>query len=340
MFSDMLKRQLEQEVVGQPRAVDRLVRAVTLARSGIPRQGPLGIFLFMGPSGTGKTHLARVLTRTLHGEESRLVVADMASGIESSPWASIIGQIAPLFALPGPTPAAPAAAPPMSVVLLEQLEKARPEVVRRLAMVLETGQFLLPDRRRASLHNTFVIMTSNLCERQILDEGHGIGFRADSDENERRRVFEACFDAASKQWGADFLGRLDDFIIFHRLDEASLEAILDRHLERLTAFLAARGIGLEVLGPARRFLLGKGSQDARCGARLLVRAVTWHLEFPIADLLASGRLLPQMRVVVDHREADKHLHFVVPEEGAVHVPGPGEPVGRPIAVRWDDAALA
>ncbi len=340
MYSDVLKRQLEQEVVGQPRAVDRLVRAVTLARSGIPRQGPLGIFLFMGPSGTGKTHLARVLTRTLHGEESRLVVADMASGIEANPWSAIIGQIAPLFVLAGPLPGAPVTAPPLSVVLLEQLEKARPEVVRRLAMVLETGQFLLPDRRRASLQNTFIVMTSNLCERQILDEGHGIGFRADIDENERRRVFETCFDAASKQWGADFLGRLDDFIIFHRLDEQSLEVILERHIERLAMFLSMRGISIEVLPAAREFLLRKGTADARCGARLLVRAVTWQLEFPVADLLASGQLVPGLRLLVDHRQDEKFLHFVLPEEGTALVPPAGGPACRPVPVRWEEPARA
>jgi ATP-dependent Clp protease ATP-binding subunit ClpC len=318
MFSDIVKAALEAEVIGQPRAVHGVVRGVTWAASGMSRDdGPLCTYMFMGPSGTGKTHLVEVLARTLHGDSRRMAVADCTYSGQGDPWTSFVAQFANLFAVPRPDdPWSVLEAPPLSILLIEYLERARPEVIKTLAAALETMQLTLPEGRRGSLRNCLVFITSALCSREILDAaGARIGFSGSGeDETEQARIYKQCSDAAHQQYGTNMMARMDDLIVFHRLQESHKAEILDRLIATLNAWLRPRKLRCEVHPEAREFLLERGRRNLAMGARELLRAHRRFVEFPLADLVISGRVPAEGLVVVDHRPPEKNLHFTVSEE--------------------------
>jgi ATP-dependent Clp protease ATP-binding subunit ClpA len=346
MFSDVIREALEREVVGQTRAVDAVVRGVTRLVSGLtPRDRSLCTFLFMGPTGTGKTHLIQTLAKILHGDARREVVADCTPFVPADPWTPFVAQIAPLFAPPRPDAGcAVLEAPPLSILRIEYLERGPKELGKALAAALETGSILLPEGRRGSLRNCLVFLTSALCAREILDEPARIGFTGSPEDAERGgaadRLFKICQDQAEQHFGTDLLAHLDGMIVFHGLRAEDLEGILERRVARVNAWLARRTTGCELLPAAREFLLERGRRDLRRGAHDLVRAHTRFVEFPLADLLVSGRIPPGGRVVVDHHAPASHLEFSV-ERRDVEAPAFGAGTGlREVAVAWDVPAAA
>jgi len=363
MFSDTIKSALEKEVVGQSLAVNSVVRGVTRVASGLmPRERNWCAFLFMGPGGTGKTHLIQALARILHGDKRRLIVADCSFFTPGDPWSSFAMQLAPLFDAPAapnrlgemggtssPFGAPPvqghmgglAEAPPLSIILVEYLERGPKELAKALGAVLESGKLMLPGGRFADLRNCLVFITSALCSREILDEAPQIGFsglQGDEDEyDEQGKLFRTCFEEAEKAFGKDLVGRLDGLIAFHRLEEEHLGDIVDRRFQRLNQWLAPRGIGCTLLPKAKDFLLERGRRDLRLGARDLVRAHRRFVEFPLADLLISRRLPEGGTVKIDRLNGEETLHFTVEADpagasrAALHT-GPHE-----VPVDWADA---
>lgn len=321
MYSDVINAALEREVVGQRGAVTSIVRGVTRMMSGLtPRERSLCAYMLMGPTGTGKTHLVRSLARFLHGNERRLVVADCSHFMRGDPWVGFVSQLMPLY---GPAwgfrPGMRLEPPAMSIVLVEYLERASEVLFKGLAAALESGQVMLPDGRPASLGNSMIFLTTALCAREILDEAPQIGFSKVQDENEdagHDRVYEQCLEQATKVFGANLMGRLDRLVIFHRLADEHLAGILDRRVSRLNHWLAARRFQVELQPTATEFLLERGRRNLRCGSRDLVRACQNFLEFPVADLMISGRIPPGGCVLVDRLDGEEHLHFAVAEPPA------------------------
>jgi ATP-dependent Clp protease ATP-binding subunit ClpC len=355
MFSDVIKSTLEKEVIGQPAAINSIVRGVTRVLSGLtPRERSLCAYMLMGPTGTGKTHLVQSLARFLHGAERRLVIADCSYAVTADPWMAFVAQLAPLFApgqAQGPTPQVPRQgmppgmqagmqtgmppampfamqpslqpavqppfrAAPMSIVLVEYLERGNDMLFRGLAAALETSQVMLPNGRTGSLDNCMFFLTTGVCAREILDEAQSIGFSGAPEEQEdagQDRVYQLCQEQAEKQFGANLMGRLDRLVIFHRLETEHLSKILDRRVARLNEWLAPRRFAVELNPAAREFLLQRGQRNLRTGSRELVRACQNFVEFPVADLLVSGRIPPGGRVVVERRADAEHLHFDVCE---------------------------
>lgn len=317
MFSDLIKSALEKEVVGQPRAVNTIVRGVTRLMSGMmPRERQLCAYMLMGPTGTGKSHIVHTLARWLHNDGQRALVID-GSVLTGDPRLAFAAQLAPLFAAVPPDSSAqhwsPLEAPPLSIVQVDFLERAAPEASRMLASCLETGQVTLPDGRRGSLRGSLVFMTSGLCSREILDEAPRIGFAGaqGDDGGAEDRISTLCREQAEARFGGDLMGQLDGFVVFHRLQEEHLPAILDRRLARMDRWLCSRGCRCEVQPTARDFLLANAHSDLRFGARDLLRTHQKLVEFPVADLLVSGRLPPGSLLLVDHRAGEEHLHFTV-----------------------------
>jgi ATP-dependent Clp protease ATP-binding subunit ClpA len=339
MLSDVIQSALEQEVAGQSRAVQSVVRGVTRALGGlVPRGGPHCAYLFIGPTGTGKTHLVRTLAKLLHGEQTRMVVADCTHFASGDPWSAFVNQLTPLFVHPRMEGKwSVLDTPPLSIILIDYLERGRPEVSKALAAALETGRVALPEGRQGSLRNCLLFITSSLCSREILDEAPGIGFAGGLEEESggvQEKLFKTCHAEAEEHFGADLIGRLDALVIFHRLQEPHLSGILDRLLLGLNRCAAPRGFRVELLPAAREFLVERGRKNLRLGARDLVRAHRRFVEFPVSDLLVSGRIPPGGLIVVDQQAEQEHLHFSIrrQEAGAPAATGPL----REIPVQWEE----
>lgn len=338
MYSDVIKSRLEHEVVGQTRAVNSIVRGVTRVVSGLtPRERTFCAYMLIGPAGTGKTLLIQTLARILHGDDSRVIVIDSGQLSGFHPGIALATQLMPLYGQAqwnGRQPAAVAEPSPLGIVRVENLERGDKDAHKALAAVLETGQVALPDGRRGSLGNSILFLTSSLCAREILDEPT-IGFSgtpADEEDDGHEKLYGVCFDEAQKQFGGDLMSRLDRMVVFHALTEEHMASILDRRFQRLTEWLIARGFHCELQPTAREFLLERGKQDVRRGAYEIARAHQRFVEFPVADLLVSGRIPVGGVVSVDRIAGEEHLHFTVT--------GPGGMEGadrsrREIPVRWE-----
>jgi ATP-dependent Clp protease ATP-binding subunit ClpB len=292
----------------------------------------------MGPTGSGKTHLVRSLARILHGKEHGLVVADCSHFMRGDPWVGFVTQLQPLFAGPGgPTAAGRLEAPPLSIILLEYLERGSELLFKGMAAALESGQVTLPDGRPANLGNCIVFMTTALCAREILDEAPQIGFSKAPDEEEeedagRDRIYELCLEQATKHFGANLMGRLDRLVIFHRLSSEHLSGILERRVVRLNRWLAPRRFQVELEPGATQFLLERGARNLRNGSRDLVRACQTFVEFPVADLMVSGRIPSGGHVIVQRSDGAEHLHFTVSEARTPQALDPA--LMRQVPVGW------
>jgi len=337
-----LQQSLEREVIGQPRAVHTLVRAATIGRSGLGgREAPVGMFLFLGPSGTGKTHSVRSLARVLNGDTDALVVVDCIQFQSQEDWQELLCRIAPRFRYPvagyGNQVRSMA---PQSVLLFEHLEALRPEFVQALLSAFESGRVALPDGAYGSLRGCQVVMTSRICGREIFgDDRPEIGFShtgAEMEESEKARIYDLCSDAVERYWGNDFLGHLDDLVIFHRLREAHLPQILARFVVDLNRQLAARGVQIDLDAEAREFLLSRGARFLQHGAWYLGKVFRRFVLFPTADLASSDRLGSGSRIHV--QGAGDRLNFTVSDDGPTEGIESDAPARIHVPIRWDEPA--
>jgi ATP-dependent Clp protease ATP-binding subunit ClpB len=224
-----------------------------------------------------------------------------------------VHQLAPLF-VPGPDDRHGIwSTPPFSLLLVEDLERAPRDLCAVLARALESGQLMLPQNRRGSLRNCMVFLTTQLCSQEILDEQSRIGFARTStgEDDEKDELAKICRDRAEEQFGSDLLGQIDGLIPFRRIGQDVLAGILDCRFERLDQWSAQQGFRCQLEPAARDFLLERSSRNLTTGANPLILAHRNFVEFPIADLMVSGRIPPGGRVVVGHRPDEPHLHFTV-----------------------------
>ena len=337
MVSDLLKASLENEIVGQPGPVQAVVRGAVHVMSGLtPRERKWAALLFMGPSGTGKTQLVQTLARTVHGDGRGLYVADCTHYVHADPWTAFAAQLLPMFSVPSLQEPSVVEAPPLSILLVEYLDRARQEIATALGAGLETGRLALPGGRMGSLRHCLIFLTTNVCARELLEEVPRIGFQAQSVPGageEDGRVHRACVALAEERFGEDLVGGLDGFLVFHKLDPSHLAEILDRRFARMNRAMLRRGFRAEMTESARAFLLARGNGGLKTGARELVRAHRRFVEFPLADLLVSGRILPGGLVLLDRHPGEEHLHFTVTREartGGFHAQEEGAAVEIPV----------
>lgn len=296
MLAKKLTTALEADIVGQRRAIEALVRSVTIAQSGLAdSDAPAGMFLFLGPSGTGKSHAARTLTRVLHGDLERLLVVDCVQLEEQGNWQELVRQMAPHFreSVPGHGEQLRAMAP-MSVLLVEHLEAAGTDFAQALVSAFEHGRVSLADGVAGSLRNCIVVMTSRLCAREIYGEDRAeIGFCSPSGEiaeSEKARIFGLCCDVVERAWGSDFLGHIDDLIIFHRLRDNQLPLILQHFVDALNRRLSAAAIRVDLSDAARDFLVRRGARFLDHGAWYMEKVFRRFVLFPVADMASADAL--------------------------------------------------
>ena len=274
-----MEERLAQRVVGQKEAITAVSNAVRRARSGLQDPNrPIGSFIFLGPTGVGKTELARALAEFLFDDENAMVRIDMSEYMEKHTVARLIGAPPGYVGYEeGGQLSEAVRRKPYSVVLFDEIEKAHHDVFNVLLQVLDDGRITDGQGRTVDFKNTVIIMTSNLGSQFIMEEGLGR-------EERDRRVQEAL----RAHFRPEFLNRVDEIIIFDRLSDEEIEHIVGLQLERLAKRLAAQNITLEV-GPEARALIGREGYDPVYGARPLKRAIQRKILDPLSMEILEGK---------------------------------------------------
>ena len=272
-------------VIGQDEAIKKVVKAIQRNRVGLkdPKK-PIGTFIFLGPTGVGKTELARALSRYMFDSEDSLIRIDMSEYMEKFTVSRLIGAPPGYVGYEeGGQLTEKVRRKPYSVILLDEIEKAHPDIYNILLQVLDDGQLTDGLGRKVDFKNTLIIMTSNIGVRQLKDFGDGVGFTTQSkmdhvDENNKAVIEKAL----KRTFSPEFLNRIDDVIIFNSLSRENIFNIIDILMKGVLKRLANLGFSLELTPSAKEFLADKG-YDAQFGARPLHRAIQKYLEDPLAE---------------------------------------------------------
>ena len=283
---------LKGKVIGQDAAIEKLTKAIQRTRVGLkdPKK-PIGSFIFLGPTGVGKTELAKVLATYLFDKEDALVRIDMSEYMEKFSVSRLVGAPPGYVGYEeGGQLTEKIRRKPYSVVLLDEIEKAHPDVFNILLQVLDDGILTDGLGRRVDFRNTIIIMTSNIGVRDLKDFGAGIGFATSAKmENQDEQMRSTIQNALKKAFSPEFMNRLDDVIIFNSLERDSLHKIIDLMLIKLFARITALGYTVELTEKAKDFIADKG-YDPQYGARPLNRAIQRYLEDPVAEEILKGNL--------------------------------------------------
>ena len=312
---------LKQTVIAQDEAVEKVSKAIMRNRVGLksPNQ-PIGVFMFLGPTGVGKTHLAKKIAEHLFGSTDSLIRIDMSEYAESFTTSRLVGAPPGYVGYnEGGQLSEKVRRHPYSVVLLDEIEKAHSNVFNMLLQVLDEGRLTDGNGRLVDFRNTIIIMTSNAGTRQLKDFGRGIGFSkrnilgADLDEDDKRYARDIIMKSLSKQFAPEFLNRLDDVITFDQLSIEALEKIVDIQLADLSARLLSMGYRLSITDAAKSFVANHG-YDVQFGARPLRRAIQTYIEDKLSEALISEEFTPGQTIVIDKITDKDELSFTVETE--------------------------
>jgi len=300
-------------VVGQQDAISKVVKAIQRNRVGLkdPKK-PIGTFIFLGPTGVGKTELARSLARYMFDSEDALIRIDMSEYMEKFTVSRLIGAPPGYVGYEeGGQLTEKVRRKPYSVILLDEIEKAHPDIYNILLQVLDDGQLTDGLGRKVDFKNTTIIMTSNIGVRQLKDFGDGVGFatqsrNASSDENNKAVIEKAL----KKTFSPEFLNRIDDVIIFNSLTKENIFEIIDILMKNVLKRLNTLGFTLELTEEAKSFIADKG-YDSQFGARPLHRAIQKYLEDPLAEEILSLSIKPGDIMIADLDKENSKIRFTL-----------------------------
>lgn len=327
--------ELKQNIIGQDSAIDKLVKAIQRNRVGLKDPNhPIGAFMFLGPTGVGKTYLAKKLAEKMFGSTDALIRVDMSEYTESFNVSRLIGAPPGYVGYEeGGQLTERVRRHPYSIVLLDEIEKAHGNVFNLLLQVLDEGRLTDGNGRLVDFRNTVIIMTSNAGTRQLKEFSHGVGFKSGGlsstsnlNENDKEYARSIIQKSLSKQFAPEFLNRLDEILTFDQLDLTSIKKIVDLELRGLYSRVEQLGYTLEVSDKAKELVATKG-YDVQYGARPLKRAIQTYIEDGLCERLLSGELTPGDIIVVDKASSEDELTFTC-RHTAEAAPALEEPVGK------------
>ena len=299
---------LKGKVIGQDDAIKKVVRAIQRNRAGLKDPNkPIGSFIFLGPTGVGKTELAKVLSRYLFDSDDSLIRIDMSEYMEKFAISRLVGAPPGYVGYEeGGQLTEKVRRKPYSVVLLDEIEKAHPDVFNLLLQALDDGMMTDSLGRKIDFKNTIVIMTSNIGSRQLQDFGQGVGFatnaKTSASDDHSRGVIEK---ALKKAFAPEFLNRIDDVVLFNQLKKEDLHQIIDLELKSVFKRISEVGYTVELEESAKEFLSDKG-YDPEFGARPLARAIQKYLEDPLAEAIIGSTIAEGDVLIVKHaKDADE-----------------------------------
>lgn len=308
--------ELKKEVIAQDPAIDKMVKAIQRNRVGLRDPNhPIGAFMFLGPTGVGKTYLAKKLAEYMFGSKDALIRIDMSEYTESFNTSRLIGAPPGYVGYEeGGQLTEQVRRHPYSIVLLDEIEKAHGNVFNLLLQVLDEGRLTDGNGRLVDFRNTVIIMTSNAGTRQLKEFGRGIGFSAgnansiSNGEKDKEYARSIIQKSLSKQFAPEFLNRLDEIITFDQLDLEAIKKIIDIELRGLSKRIADLGYSIEVSDAAKEFVATKG-YDVQFGARPLKRAIQTYIEDGICERILSGEIKQGETIKVDKPDGSDKLTF-------------------------------
>jgi ATP-dependent Clp protease ATP-binding subunit ClpC len=297
-----MEEELAGSVVGQDEAIKKVVKAIRRNRAGLkdPRK-PIGSLIFLGPTGVGKTHLAKVLAKYLFDSEDTLIRVDMSEYMEKFAVSRLVGAPPGYVGYEeGGQLTEKVRRKPYSIVLLDEIEKAHPDVFHLLLQVLDDGMLTDSMGRRVDFKNTIIIMTSNIGSRQLKDFGEGIGFSTSAKKSSRSTFARGVIESALKKtFAPEFLNRIDDVIIFESLEIEDIHKIIDIELKQVFKRVEELGFTIRLTDQAKNYIVEKG-WDVQFGARPLKRAIQKYLEDPLAEEIIKTKVEPGAEIIVDY----------------------------------------
>ena len=301
---------LKTVIIGQDEAISKLTKAIRRARAGLkdPKR-PIGSFIFLGPTGVGKTEMAKALARYLFDSEDALVRIDMSEYMEKFSVSRLVGAPPGYVGYEeGGQLTEKVRRKPYSVVLLDEIEKAHPDVFNILLQVLDDGLLTDSNGRRVDFKNTILIMTSNVGSRDIKTVG-GLGFVTETHGDKYKTMKSGIEDALKRVFNPEFLNRVDDTLIFHQLDRDHIIKIIEITAKELFKRMNSMGISIELTHDVKEFLADKGF-DPSFGARPLRRAVMKYIEDPLAEEILKGTFISGSVVVAYFNKEKEEIYFV------------------------------
>lgn len=308
-----MDQELEGKVIGQDEAIKKVVKAIKRNRAGLKDPNrPIGSFIFLGPTGVGKTQLAKELAKYLFDTEEALIRIDMSEYMEKFAVSRLIGAPPGYVGYEeGGQLTEKVRRKPYSIVLLDEIEKAHPDVFNLLLQALDDGQMTDSLGRKIDFKNTIMIMTSNIGARQLQDFGTGVGFgtssRMTQEEQEKKNVIEG---ALKKAFAPEFLNRIDDLIVFNALKKEHIFEIIDIELNKLFHRITDLGYNIKLTDEAKDFIAEKG-YDEKFGARPLKRAIQKYLEDPLAEEIINSSIKPGDTLMVSFDKETQNITMKV-----------------------------
>ncbi len=292
---------IKGKVIGQDEAVAKVVKAIQRNRAGLKDPNkPIGSFIFLGQTGVGKTQLAKVLSRELFDSEDSLIRIDMSEYMEKFAISRLVGAPPGYVGYEeGGQLTEKVRRKPYSVILLDEIEKAHPDVFNMLLQVLDDGHLTDSLGRKIDFRNTIIIMTSNIGARKLKDFGTGIGFGTASQKaQEDANAVKVIENALKKSFAPEFLNRIDDVVVFNPLEKEDINLIIDIELEKLLSRIKGLGYHLKLTKPAKDYIADKGF-DKQYGARPLKRAIQKYIEDALAEEIVASNLQDGDKIIID-----------------------------------------